>query len=33
VLTTGWSVITVMTLVLTGFALLKPLKPTRGYRP
>jgi hypothetical protein len=33
VLTTGWSVITVMTLVLTGFALLKLLKPTRGYRP
>jgi cellulose synthase/poly-beta-1,6-N-acetylglucosamine synthase-like glycosyltransferase len=33
VLTTGWSVFTVMTLVLTGFALIKLLKPTRGYRP
>jgi poly-beta-1,6-N-acetyl-D-glucosamine synthase len=33
VLTTGWSVVTVMTLVLTGFALIKVLKPTRGYRP
>jgi len=33
VLTTGWSVITVMTLVLTGFALIKLLKPTRGYKP
>ena len=33
VLTTGWSVATVLTIVLTGFALLKVLKPTRGYRP
>ncbi len=33
VLTTGWSVVTVITLVLTGFALIRLLKPTRGYRP
>jgi hypothetical protein len=33
VLTTGWSVVTVMTLVLTGFALIKLFTPTRGYRP
>ena len=33
VLTTGWSVVSVITLVLTGFALIKLLKPTRGYRP
>jgi hypothetical protein len=33
VLTTGWSVVSAITLVLTGFALLKLLKPTRGYRP
>jgi biofilm PGA synthesis N-glycosyltransferase PgaC len=33
VLTTGWSVVTVLTFVLTGFALLKVLKPTRGYKP
>ncbi|MBM9466260.1 glycosyltransferase [Nakamurella leprariae] len=33
VLTTGWSVVTVMTLALTGFALIKLFKPTRGYRP
>lgn len=33
VLTTGWSIVTVTTLVLTGFALIKLLKPTRGYKP
>jgi len=33
VLTTGWSVVSVITLILTGFALIKLLKPTRGYRP
>jgi cellulose synthase/poly-beta-1,6-N-acetylglucosamine synthase-like glycosyltransferase len=33
VLTTGWSVVSVITLLLTGFALIKLLKPTRGYRP
>ncbi len=32
-LTTGWSVTTVLTIVLTAFALLKVFKPTRGYRP
>jgi hypothetical protein len=33
VLTTGWSVSTVLTIVLTAFALLKVFKPTRGYKP
>ncbi len=33
VLTTGWSVLTVLTVALTGFAFLKLLKPTRGYKP
>ena len=33
VLTTGWSVVSVITLLLTGFAFIKLLKPTRGYRP
>ena len=33
VLTTGWSVVSVITLLLTAFALIKLLKPTRGYRP
>jgi len=33
VLTTGWSVVTAITLVLTAFALIRLLKPTRGYRP
>lgn len=33
VLTTGWSVVTVLTIVLSAMALLKLVKPTRGYRP
>lgn len=33
VLTTGWSVVTVLTIVLSVMALLKLVKPTRGYRP
>jgi biofilm PGA synthesis N-glycosyltransferase PgaC len=33
VLTTGWSIVTVITLVLTAFALIRLLKPTRGYKP
>jgi biofilm PGA synthesis N-glycosyltransferase PgaC len=33
VLTTGWSVLTVLTIIMTGFSLLKLLKPTRGYKP
>lgn len=33
VLTTGWAVSTVLTIILTAFALLKVFKPTRGYRP
>ena len=33
VLTTGWSIASAMTIILTGFALIKVFKPTRGYRP
>ncbi len=33
VLTTGWAVASVMTIILTGFALIKLFKPTRGYKP
>ena len=33
VLTTGWAVASVLTIILTGFALIKVFKPTRGYRP
>jgi biofilm PGA synthesis N-glycosyltransferase PgaC len=33
VLTTGWAVASVLTIVLTAFALIKVFKPTRGYRP
>ena len=33
VLTTGWSIASVMTIILTGFALIKVFKPTRGYKP
>ena len=33
VLTTGWGIASVLTIILTGFALIKVFKPTRGYRP
>jgi biofilm PGA synthesis N-glycosyltransferase PgaC len=33
VLTTGWAVASVLTTILTGFALIKLFKPTRGYKP
>jgi len=33
VLTTGWSVLTVLTITMTTFSLIKLLKPTRGYKP
>ena len=33
VLTTGWAIASVMTIILTGFALIKLFKPTRGYKP
>ncbi len=33
VLTTGWAVASVLTIILTGFALIKVFKPTRGYKP
>src|ERR1700712_2229241 len=33
VLTTGWAIASVMTIILPGFALIKLFKPTRGYKP
>lgn len=33
VLTTGWGIASVLTIILTAFALIKVFKPTRGYRP
>ncbi len=33
VLTTGWSLVSIITIALTAFALIRLLKPTRGYRP
>ncbi|RIJ76848.1 glycosyltransferase family 2 protein, partial [Nakamurella silvestris] len=33
VLTTGWSVLTVLTILMSVLALMKLLKPTRGYKP
>ena len=33
VLTTGWAIASVLTITLTGFALIKVFKPTRGYKP
>lgn len=33
VLTTGWTVVSILTLILTAFVVIKVLKPTRGYKP